>query len=179
MTIAKVAPNWARPTKLTVASRRTNRFEREDVSNAQGFSGGQTMAFDKSIEEGTQFSPSFNNDGLIPVIAQDAKTSEVLIFAYMNKQALQQTIQTGLATYYSRSRKKLWTKGEQSGHSQKVEQILIDCDQDCVLLKVSVDAGQCHVGYQSCFYRRLKAGSSRELEFVAEKVYDPRQTYKT
>jgi phosphoribosyl-AMP cyclohydrolase len=80
--------------------------------------------------------------------------------------------------YYSRSRAKLWKKGEQSGHSQKVEQILVDCDQDCLVLKVTVDAGQCHAGYQSCFYRALKKDGDKELEFIAEKVYDPEKTYK-
>jgi phosphoribosyl-AMP cyclohydrolase len=99
--------------------------------------------------------------------------------AYMNKAALHATIQTGRATYFSRSRKKLWKKGEESGHVQKVEQILVDCDQDCIILKVAVDAGQCHVGYQSCFYRALKAGSDKNLENIAEKVFDPKKIYKT
>ncbi|MHC4370489.1 MAG: phosphoribosyl-AMP cyclohydrolase, partial [Planctomycetota bacterium] len=79
--------------------------------------------------------------------------------------------------YYSRSRGKLWKKGEESGHRQKVEQILVDCDQDCLILRVSVDQGQCHVGYQSCFYRAV-TGSDKKLEFVAEKVYDPKEAYK-
>ncbi len=80
--------------------------------------------------------------------------------AYMNREALDCTIKTGCGTYYSRSRKKLWKKGEQSGHVQKVSQILVDCDQDCIILKVTVDSGQCHVGYQSCFYRALKKGTT-------------------
>jgi len=95
----------------------------------------------------------------------------------MNREALDLTIKTGQAVFYSRSRKKLWKKGEESGHAQKVLQILTDCDQDCLLLKVEVNQGQCHVGYQSCFYRALKSGGS-ELKFIAEKVYDPRQAYK-
>ncbi len=95
----------------------------------------------------------------------------------MNKEALDLTVQTGFATYFSRSRQKLWKKGEQSGHFQKVEQILVDCDQDCLVLKVTVDAGQCHVGYQSCFYRALKNDSSRKLEFTAEKVFNPEDSY--
>jgi phosphoribosyl-AMP cyclohydrolase len=98
--------------------------------------------------------------------------------AYMNRAALDLTIQTGYATYFSRSRQKLWKKGEESGHFQKVEQILVDCDQDCLILKVAVDAGQCHVGYQSCFYRALKKDSGNDLEFVAEKVYNPKNIYK-
>ena len=98
--------------------------------------------------------------------------------ASMNRQALDLTIQTGYATYFSTSRQKLWKKGEESGHFQKVEQILVDCDQDCLLLKVTVEAGQCHTGRQSCFYRALKKGGSDKLEFVAKKVYDPKEAYK-
>jgi len=137
------------------------------------------LAAKQNIEEGLEFTPKFNENGLIPAIAQDAKTGQVLMVAYMNRAALDATIQTGLATYFSRSRKKLWKKGEESGHVQKVEQILVDCDQDCIVLKVTVDAGQCHVGYQSCFYRALKANSDKKLENIAEKVYDPKKAYKT
>lgn len=136
------------------------------------------MATKRNIEEGSDFTPKFDSNGLITTIAQDAKTGQVLMVAFMNQAALDLTIQTGYATYFSTSRQKLWKKGEESGHFQKVEQILIDCDQNCLLLKVTVDAGQCHVGYQSCFYRALKKGSSKELEFIAEKVYDPEKTYK-
>ena len=136
------------------------------------------MATKQTIEEGLEFIPKFDDNGLIPAIAQDAKTGQVLMSAFMNREALDLTIQTGYATYFSTSRQKLWKKGEESGHFQKVEQILVDCDQNCLLLKVTVDAGQCHVGYQSCFYRALKKGSSKELEFIAEKVYDPKKTYK-
>ena len=132
----------------------------------------------KPIEESLEFTPKFDDKGLIPVIAQDSKSGQVLMVAYMNRAALNLTIQTGYATYFSRTRRKLWKKGEQSGHVQKVEQILVDCDQDCLLLKVIVDAGQCHVGYQSCFYRALKKGSNKELEFIAEKTYDPKKIYK-
>jgi len=132
----------------------------------------------KEIEIGTKFNPHYDEQGLIPAIAQDAATGEILMVAFMNKQALTETIATGNAVYYSRSRKKLWRKGEESGHVQKVREILADCDQDCLILKVEVDAGQCHVGYQSCFYRRVKAGSSNELEFIAERVYNPDDVYK-
>ncbi len=135
------------------------------------------MTANQNIEEGLEFTPKFDDNGLIPVIAQDAKTGQVLMVAYMDRAALDATIQTGCATYFSRSRKKLWKKGEESGHVQKVEQILVDCDQDCIILKVTVDAGQCHVGYHSCFYRALKKDSSKELEFIAEKVYDPEEAY--
>ena len=136
------------------------------------------MATRQDIEEGTEFIPKFDADGLIPAIAQDSVTGQILMVAYMNQQALDATIRTGYATYFSRSRGQLWKKGEQSGHFQKVRQILVDCDQDCLLLKVAVDAGQCHVGYQSCFFRALKKGSSKTLEFIAKKVYNPQKTYK-
>ena len=136
------------------------------------------MAAPREIEIGKDFQPKFNSDGLITAIAQDAGTGQVLMVAYMNDEALARTIATRKATYFSRSRGKLWTKGEESGHTQKVLEILTDCDQDCLILKVQVDAGQCHVGYQSCFYRRLKAGSDSELEFIAEPVYDPSAAYK-
>jgi phosphoribosyl-AMP cyclohydrolase len=136
------------------------------------------VAKKQDIEEGLQFTPKFDDNGLIPAIAQDADTGQILMVAFMNAEALEATRQTGYATYFSRSRRKLWKKGQQSGHLQKVRQILVDCDQDCLLLKVTVDSGQCHVGYQSCFYRALKNGGADELEFIAEKVYDPGKTYK-
>jgi len=136
------------------------------------------MAIKQTIEEVLEFIPKFDDNGLIPAIAQDAKTGQILMAAFMNREALDLTIQTGYATYFSRARRKLWKKGEESGHLQKVEQILVDCDQDCLILKVTVDTGQCHAGYQSCFYRALKKGRSKELEFIAEKVYDPQKIYK-
>ncbi len=135
------------------------------------------MAASKEIETGLTFTPKFSADGLIPAIAQDAQTGQVLMVAFMNDEALAETVRSGNAVYYSRSRQKLWRKGEESGHVQKVQEILVDCDQDCLILKVTVDQGQCHVGYQSCFYRRVKAGG-QDLEFVAEKVYDPESVYK-
>ncbi len=135
------------------------------------------MTADNKIELGTDFEPKFDSNGLITAISQDAKTGQILMVAYMNKEALDLTINTGQAVFYSRSRKKLWKKGEESGHYQKVKQILVDCDQDCLILKVEVDQGQCHVGYMSCFYRTLKLGGGK-LEFTAEKVYDPKEAYK-
>jgi len=132
----------------------------------------------QKIEEGVEFIPRFEENGLIPVIAQDAETGQVLMLAYMNRQALDLTIKTGVATYFSRSRGRLWKKGEQSGHIQRVKQILADCDQDCLILKVAVDAGQCHVGYHSCFYRALRPDTTDKLEFIAQKVYDPKKTYE-
>jgi len=136
------------------------------------------LAAPHNIEESTDFNPKFNENGLIPAIAQDAKTGDILMLAYMNRQSLDLTIETGYATYYSRSRQALWKKGQESGHLQKVVQILVDCDQDCLILKVAVDAGQCHMGYQSCFYRALQKNSKKNLEFIAERVFDPKDTYR-
>jgi phosphoribosyl-AMP cyclohydrolase len=136
------------------------------------------LAADKKIEEGTGFKPKFDKSGLITAVAQDVHTGKVLMVAYMNDEALNLTLQTGRAVYFSRSRQKLWKKGEQSGHFQRVVRVLTDCDQDCLILEVEVDQGQCHVGYQSCFYRAVKSGSPDELEFIAEKVYDPAEAYK-
>jgi phosphoribosyl-AMP cyclohydrolase len=135
------------------------------------------LAAEKKIEEGLVFTPKFDENGLITAIAQDSRTGDILMVAYMNRQALDMTIRTGYGTYYSRTRKELWKKGQESGHVQKVEQILVDCDQDCLVLKVSVDSGQCHVGYQSCFYRALEKNSDKKLKFIADKVYDPKDTY--
>jgi len=129
------------------------------------------------INEGTQFTPRFDQDGLIPAIAQDANTGEILMVAYMNAESLELTRKTGFAVYFSRSRKRLWKKGEESGHMQRIERILVDCDQDCLVLKVRVDSGQCHVGYQSCFYRALDPATG-QLEFVADRVFDPASTYR-
>jgi phosphoribosyl-AMP cyclohydrolase len=140
--------------------------------------GDKKLAADKEIGVGTKFEPRFDSNGLITAISQDAKTGQVLMVAFMNKEALDLTIKTGQAVFYSRSRKKLWKKGEESGHIQKVRQILVDCDQDCLILKVEVDEGQCHAGYQSCFYRAVKKDNPKELEFIAEKVYDPEKIYK-
>jgi phosphoribosyl-AMP cyclohydrolase len=136
------------------------------------------MSANENIEQGLEFTPKFDANGLITAIAQDAETSQILMKAHMNAEALAQTIKTGQAVYFSRSRQKLWKKGEQSGHIQKVERILVDCDQDCLILKVRASGGQCHVGYQSCFYRALKKGTDNKLEFIAQKVYDPKEAYK-
>ena len=136
------------------------------------------MSAEKIIEEGLSFTPKFDAAGLLTAISQDADTGDVLMVAYMNKEALALTIKTGNAVFYSRSRTKLWRKGEQSGHTQKVSRILVDCDQDCLILKVKVNQGQCHIGYQSCFYRELKPASDKDLTFIAEKVYDPKEAYK-
>lgn len=136
------------------------------------------MSASQEIEQGRDFRPRFNAEGVIPAIAQDAASGEILMVAYMNEAALKETLRTGQAVYYSRSRQTLWRKGEESGHVQQVREVLVDCDQDCLVLRVQVDQGQCHVGYQSCFYRRIVHGSIDTLEFIAEPVYDPERVYK-
>jgi len=112
----------------------------------------------KDIEEGNLLAPKFDANGLIPVVAQHADTGEILMLAYMNAEALRKTVETRLAHYYSRSRKSLWLKGETSGQTQEVADILVDCDQDAVVLKVRPqgDGGCCHVGYRSCFFRSVE-----------------------
>jgi len=113
--------------------------------------------------------------GLVPAIAQDADTGEVLMLAWMNREAFEETVRTGRAVYYSRSRDRLWRKGEESGHVQEVVGVYIDCDADTVLLKVrQVGGAACHEGYKSCFFRRLDGGG---LTVVGERVFDPEAVY--
>ena len=109
-------------------------------------------------DETRELRPKFNADGLIAAIAQDTGTGEVLLLAWMNADALAATIETGQATYWSRSRQALWVKGETSGHVQQVVDIRVDCDQDAVLLKVNQTGGACHTGRASCFYRIVEDG---------------------
>ena len=111
-----------------------------------------------ALEKGGELTPRFDSNGLITAVAQDAATGEILMLAHMNAEALQKTIETGQAHYYSRSRDQLWLKGETSGQIQSVIELRTDCDQDAILLKVKVggDGGACHVGYRSCFYRLLE-----------------------
>ena len=113
--------------------------------------------------------------GLVPAIAQDADTGEVLMLAWMNREAFEETVRTGRAVYFSRSRNRLWRKGEESGHVQEVREVFIDCDADTVLLKVKqVGGAACHEGYKSCFFRKLDGG---ELTVVGERIFDPRKVY--
>jgi phosphoribosyl-AMP cyclohydrolase len=115
-------------------------------------------------------------DGLVPVIVQDHETGEVLMLAYMNDLSWKKTLETGKATYWSRSRNELWVKGETSGHVQLVKEILVDCDADTLLLKVSqVGGAACHTGYRSCFYRRV---SNETTEVIGELVFKPEDVYK-
>lgn len=109
----------------------------------------------------------YNEKGLIPAIAQDANTGEVLMQAYMNEESLSLTLSTGYATYFSRERQKLWKKGEESGHLQKVKAVYLDCDKDCILLKVEQIGAACHTGNRSCFFNRVQ-GESVGIEFLGE-----------
>ena len=151
------------------------------------------MTFDKresvlQVEEGNSLAPKFDENGLIPCICQHATTREILMFAFMNADALEATLNTGQAHYWSRSRQKLWKKGETSGMTQRVKRALIDDDQDCVIIEVNLAAptaggkeASCHVGYRSCFYREIELGeesSNRELVFIeTDKAFDPTDVY--
>ncbi len=121
--------------------------------------------------------PDFTKGGgLLPAIAQDAETGEVLMLAYMNAESYAETLATGNAVYYSRSRNKLWRKGEQSGNIQQVKAVYLDCDRDTILLKVEQLGGAaCHLGYKSCFFRQV---TPEGLKMVAERVFDPKEVYK-
>jgi len=109
--------------------------------------------------------------GLIPVIVQDARSKDVLMMAYANEEAVRLTQETGFAHYYSRSRKKLWKKGEESGHTQKVMRVLADCDEDCLVYEVEQTGAACHTGYASCFYRTLDGA------VIGTKMFDPEKVY--
>jgi phosphoribosyl-AMP cyclohydrolase len=114
--------------------------------------------------------------GLVPAIAQDAQTGQVLMLAWMNREAYEETLRTGRACYYSRSRGRLWRKGEESGHVQEVREIFIDCDADTILLKVhQIGGAACHEGYASCFFRQVQGN---DLRVVGERVFDPKAVYK-
>jgi phosphoribosyl-AMP cyclohydrolase len=131
------------------------------------------MAQKPEVPEGPDFD---KGDGLLPAIAQDVHTGEVLMLAYMNRESFAETLARGEAVYYSRSRQKLWRKGEESGHIQKVHAIYVDCDRDCILLKVEqIGGAACHEGYRSCFYRQV---TPKGLQVVGERVFDPEQVYK-
>jgi phosphoribosyl-AMP cyclohydrolase len=140
------------------------------------------MAASKEIEEGLAFTPKYDADGLITAVVTDAASGELLMVAHMNSDALAKTIESGEAWYFSRSRNKLWKKGEESGNTQRVKELRVDCDQDALWLKVEqAGGGACHTGRRSCFYRAVPLGKSGAvtLEFKdAEKRFDPDKVYK-
>ena len=138
----------------------------------------------EQVEEGDELAPRFDQDGLIPVVTTDSSSGELLMHGYMNAEALRRTIETAEAHYYSRSRQCLWHKGATSGFVQHVEELLIDDDQDALWLRVRVVGGaSCHVGYRSCFYRRVATGRAigdepLKLQFTeTERVFDPKEVY--
>lgn len=119
---------------------------------------------------------NWSEDGLVPAIAQDAASGEILMVAWMNREALKRTVELGEAVYWSRSRKKLWHKGEESGHTQKVKEIRLDCDEDVVLMKVEQTGGiACHTGRRSCFFQKLEDGEWKAVEAVLK---DPHEIYR-
>jgi phosphoribosyl-AMP cyclohydrolase len=134
------------------------------------------------IEEGLGFVPKFDVDGLVTAVVTDARSGEVLMVAHMNEEAIRKTVATGEAWYYSRSRDALWKKGETSGHTQRVVELRVDCDQDALWLRVEqAGEGACHTGRRSCFYRAVPLGKAGAvtLEFRdAEKRFDPSKVYK-
>jgi phosphoribosyl-AMP cyclohydrolase len=134
----------------------------------------------QEVEEGLVLAPRFDADGLVTCVVTDASSGDVLMLAHMNAEALAKTIETGEAHYYSRSRKKLWKKGEESGHVQTVTELRVDCDQDAVLLKVKIagTGASCHTGRVSCFYRKVSPGGGTTLEYVdAARAFDPAKVY--
>jgi phosphoribosyl-AMP cyclohydrolase len=138
------------------------------------------QASTKDIEEGRTLAPRFDSQGLVTCVATDVRTGEVLMVAHMNAEALQRTIETGEAWYFSRSRRSLWKKGERSGHVQRVREMRIDCDQDAIWIKVEqLGAGACHTGRRTCFYRAVPLrGQGATLEFRdAETTFDPQAVY--
>lgn len=117
----------------------------------------------------------FDENGLVPAVVQDAETGDVLMFAYMNREALELTLSSGKSHFYSRSRKKLWLKGETSGHVQSVDEVRTDCDADTILVKVRQKGAACHKGYRSCFYRKTENGAAWEI--TEETLFDPEEVY--
>jgi phosphoribosyl-AMP cyclohydrolase len=139
-----------------------------------------TSAEINDIEEGLDLRPKFDASGLVTCVATDAVTGEVLMVAHMNDEALRKTIASGEAWYFSRARNALWRKGETSGHTQRVVEIRMDCDQDAIWIRVEQTGAACHTGRRSCFYRKVTAGEGgTQLSFVdADKVFDPTVVYR-
>ena len=133
-----------------------------------------------NIEEGLTFRPKFDASGLVTCVATDAASGDVLMVAHMNDEALRKTIASGEAWYYSRSRQALWRKGESSGHTQRVVEMRMDCDQDAVWIRVEQNGAACHTGRHSCFYRKVEAGEDgARLSFVdADRLFDPAAVYR-
>lgn len=148
-----------------------------EVGETPAVSDEGALGENSDVNDGAAALPDFaKGDGLLPAIAQDAETGDVLMLAYMNEESFRETVASGRAVYYSRSRNRLWRKGEESGNVQRVSAIYVDCDEDTILLKVEqIGGAACHVGYRSCFYRQWKPEG---LEVIAERVFDPAEVYK-
>lgn len=139
----------------------------------------------EDVETGNRLAPQFDANGLIPVVTTDYDTGEVVMQAFMNEEALKKTLEIGEAVYWSRSRSELWHKGATSGFTQKVIEMRVDCDQDCIWIRVRTKGGaNCHVGYRSCFYRSVTLGPDAESEEIGslqpsenDKVFDPKEVY--
>ena len=128
------------------------------------------MNYDKIIDQ-----LKFDEKGLTATILQDHENGEILMFAFMNRESLKATLETKLATYWSRSRQKLWVKGESSGHTQEVKEIYFDCDKDALLIKIKQNVAACHTGYRSCFFNKIEGDQMKE---VGEKLFDEEKVYK-
>lgn len=128
-----------------------------------------TINFDDILDQ-----VKFDDKGLIAAIIQDIDNNEVLMVGYMNREALQRTLEGPLTTFWSRSRQKYWVKGESSGHTQEIQDIYVDCDVDAILIKVKQNVAACHAGYRSCFYRKVEGG---ELKIIADQIFDPKEKY--
>ena len=161
-----------------------NANDKLETDSGWVFSPRQTI---QQVEEGLELAPKLNENDILPCITQHVDSYEILMFAYMNEQALRLTIDNGFSHYWSRSRQKIWIKGETSGMRQKVHQILVDDDQDCIILKVSLTSptkggkeASCHVGYRTCFYREIASSEKGPiLRFIEdEKVFDPEVVYQ-
>ncbi|MHC4878590.1 MAG: phosphoribosyl-AMP cyclohydrolase [Planctomycetota bacterium] len=134
---------------------------------------GQSSPQEKNVE-----SPDFSKSELIPAIAQDDETGDVLMLAYMNEEAWRETLSSGRVVYFSRSRQKLWRKGEESGNVQEVRSIYLDCDADTILIRVNqIGGAACHEGYRSCLFRQIDPASG-ETEIVGKRVFDPQEVYR-
>ena len=132
------------------------------------------------LEEGAALTPKFDADGLVTCVATEASSGDVLMVAHMNAEALAKTIATGEAWYFSRSRRSLWKKGETSGHTQRVVEMRVDCDQDAIWIKVEQSVAACHTGRHSCFYRAVPLGKpgAVTLEFRDAQIFDPKAVYQ-
>jgi len=130
-----------------------------------------SMNYDKILDQ-----LKFDDKGLIPVILQDHENGEILMFAFMNRESLKMTLESKLATYWSRSRKKLWVKGESSGHTQEVKEVYFDCDNDALLIKIKQNVAACHTGYRSCFFNKIEGD---QVKTVGDKLFEEDKVYKS